>query len=46
MLNELFELSGSLKRSRVNLPSWHRHFKECPMSGKALFPSSLTVKGG
>ena len=36
MLNELFELSGSLKRSHVNLPSWHRHFKECPMSGKAF----------
>lgn len=36
MLNELFELSGSLKRSHVNLPSWHRHFKECPRGGRAL----------
>ena len=37
MLNELFHLSESLKRSGVNLQSWHRHFKECPQGGRALF---------
>ena len=37
MLNELFHLSESLKRSGFTLQSWHRHFKECPLSGKAFF---------
>lgn len=37
MLNELFHLSESLKRSGVSLQSWHRHFKECPQGGKAFF---------
>ena len=36
MLNELFHLSESLKRSQVTLRSWHRHFKECPQGGKAF----------
>ena len=37
MLNELFLLSDSLERTGVKLHSWHRHFKECPQSGKAFF---------
>ena len=37
MLNEVFLLSESLKRTGVTLHSWHRHFKECPQSGKAFF---------
>ena len=37
MLNEVFLLSESLKRTGVSLHSWHRHFKECPQGGKALF---------
>ena len=37
MLNELFHLSESLRRSGVTLQSWHRHFKKCPQSGKAFF---------
>ncbi len=37
MLNELFLLSESLERTGVKLHSWHRHFKECPQSGKAFF---------
>lgn len=37
MLNELFHLSESLKRSHTTLRSWHQHFKECPQGGKALF---------
>ncbi len=36
MLNEVFLLSESLKRTGVTLYSWHRHFKECPQSGKAF----------
>ena len=36
MLNELFHLFESLKRSGVKLHSWHRHFKECPQGVKAL----------
>ena len=36
MLNELFHLSESLKRSHVTPQSWHRHFKECPLGGKAF----------
>ena len=37
MLNELFLLSESLERAGVTPQSWHRHFKECPQSGKAFF---------
>ena len=37
MLNEVFLLSESLKRTGITLHSWHRHFKECPQSGKAFF---------
>ena len=37
MLNEVFLLSESLKRTGVALHFWHRHFKECPRSGKAFF---------
>ena len=37
MLNEVFLLSESLKRTGVTLHSWHRHFKECPQGGKAFF---------
>ena len=37
MINELFLLSESLERTGVKLQSWHRHFKECPQGGKALF---------
>ena len=37
MLNEIFLLSESLKRTGVTLHSWHRHFKECPQGGKAFF---------
>ena len=37
MLNEVFLLSESLKRTGVALHSWHRHFKECPRGGKAFF---------
>ena len=36
MLNEVFLLSESLNRTGVTLYSWHRHFKECPQSGKAF----------
>ena len=36
MLNEVFLLSESLKRTGATLHSWHRHFKECPQSGKAF----------
>ena len=37
MINELFHLSGSIERTGVTPPSWHRHFKECPQGGKAFF---------
>ena len=37
MLNEVFLLSESLKRTGITLHSWHRHFKDCPQSGKAFF---------
>ena len=37
MLNEVFLLSESLKRTGATLHSWHRHFKECPQGGKAFF---------
>ena len=37
MLNEVFLLSESLKRTGITLHSWHRYFKECPQSGKAFF---------
>ncbi|MDE3260137.1 MAG: hypothetical protein OYM47_20075 [Gemmatimonadota bacterium] len=37
MLNEVFHLSESLKRTGVTLHSWHRHFKECPKGGQAFF---------
>lgn len=36
MLNEVFLLSESLKRTGITLHSWHRHFKECPQGGKAF----------
>ncbi len=44
MLNELFHLSESLKRSQVSLPSWHKHFKECPQGGKT-FSVELDAQG-
>lgn len=44
MLNELFHLSESLKRSGVTLQSWHRYFKECPQGGKAFYVE-LDVQG-
>ena len=37
MLNEVFLLSESLKRTGITLHAWHRYFKECPQSGKAFF---------
>lgn len=36
MLNEIFELSQSMRRLGIQVVSWHRYLKECPR-GKTFF---------
>ena len=36
MINELFQLSESLRVAGVSLPSWHRYYRVLPMSGDAV----------